>query len=473
MAERHSIFIGYRRTDTADVSGRVYDRVVNAFGAEAVFKDVDDLDPGAEFGAHIVQILTKCRVFLAMIGPNRADARDETGARRLDDPDDWVRIELETALNTPNVEVVPVLVNGAPMPSLAELPDSLKRLRSFNAATVRRDPDFHKDMDRLIRALQAGARTGRFEVSAPVAAIAGSAAAWKLIEESLDPHDYADFQTLFPGTPEVIYASRHKRQLEAWARTQKDDPAAIANFIQTGPFSALETKAREAQQAAAAQRDAARAADAKRAREAAANAEKRAKAQTEEAASRQRAQATARAPSPPPQGQSRHKTEQDIAISADFMTALRYVELSKRQTRYDAYNRVVLIVCAATALFSIIASMTLAQASFFFALFMAAVFVAITVFVSFFLRIVVGHITRYDPDIHADLGIKISERYQGKDTANFLDQVRRRDHPMRDEIAQELDAQAKRHLMTLLFSGGFSLWGLGLCVGWGIWFLTK
>lgn len=230
MAGQHSIFIGYRRDDTADVSGRVYDRLRGTFGPEAVFKDVDNLDPGIEFGEYILGVLPQCRVFLAMIGPGWADVRNETGARRLDDPKDWVRIELETALTTSGLQVVPVLVNGAPMPRADDLPETLRRLPALNAALVRRDPDFHKDMDKLIRALEAGVQTGRVEVEAPQAALAGSAAAWKLIADSLDVHDYAEFQTHFPGTPEVILAGRHRRLLDAWNLLDHGDPQAIAGF---------------------------------------------------------------------------------------------------------------------------------------------------------------------------------------------------------------------------------------------------
>jgi formylglycine-generating enzyme required for sulfatase activity len=172
-------------------------------------------------------------VFLAMIGPAWADVRNDAGARRLDDPKDWVRIELETALATPGLQIVPVLVNGAPMPRVDQLPDSLRRLPALNAAVVRRDPDFHKDMDKLIRALEAGAASGRVEVEAPQAALAGSAAAWKLIEDSLDVHDYADFQTHFPGTPEVILAGRRRRLLEAWNALDQNDPHAIVAFRKT------------------------------------------------------------------------------------------------------------------------------------------------------------------------------------------------------------------------------------------------
>jgi hypothetical protein len=145
-----SIFINYRRDDTADVAGRIHDRLSAAFGAEAVYNDVDNTPIGVDFGAHIERVLGDCRVFIALIGPDWLEARDEAGARRLDDPADWVRREIELALATPGLQVVPLLVRGASVPAAGALPETLRGLFRYNAAHVRRDPDFHRDMDRLI-----------------------------------------------------------------------------------------------------------------------------------------------------------------------------------------------------------------------------------------------------------------------------------------------------------------------------------
>lgn len=173
----HAVFIGYRREDTADVAGRIYDAFVHRFGRARIFKDVDNIRPGADFGQYIKTILPKCRVFLALIGPHWIDSKDETGARRIDNPNDWVRIEIETALATPKVEVVPVLVNGARMPKPEELPPSMRPLLRRNAAAIRRDPDFHDDVARLAVALQDSIRTGVFQLGsgarAPVARQSG------------------------------------------------------------------------------------------------------------------------------------------------------------------------------------------------------------------------------------------------------------------------------------------------------------
>jgi hypothetical protein len=117
-----AIFVGYRRDDTADVAGRIYDAMAQRFGKQRVFKDVDNIGPGIDFGDYIKTVLPRCRVALVLIGPHWLESKDETGKRRLDDDHDWVRIEIETALATAGVLVVPVLVNGARMPRGEEVP---------------------------------------------------------------------------------------------------------------------------------------------------------------------------------------------------------------------------------------------------------------------------------------------------------------------------------------------------------------
>lgn len=163
---REAIFIGYRREDTADVAGRIYDALAARFGRQRIFKDVDNLRPGADFGAHIRALLPRCRVVLVLIGPNWLEARDERGQRRIDDPHDWVRIEIELALATPGLDVVPVLVNGARMPRTDELPESLHPLLRRHAATIRRDPDFHDDVGKLTAALRQSVGAGVLDLSA-------------------------------------------------------------------------------------------------------------------------------------------------------------------------------------------------------------------------------------------------------------------------------------------------------------------
>lgn len=171
-----AIFIGYRRDDTADVAGRIYDAMAQRFGRQRVFKDVDDIGPGVDFGEYIKTVLPRCRVALVLIGPHWLESKDEAGARRLDDKHDWVRVEIETALGMPGVLVVPVLVNGARMPRRDEVPESIEPLFRRNAAVIRRDPDFHGDVERLATAIRSSVQTGILDLS-KIGGKAGPAAA--------------------------------------------------------------------------------------------------------------------------------------------------------------------------------------------------------------------------------------------------------------------------------------------------------
>lgn len=162
---REAIFIGYRRDDTADVAGRIYDALAQRFGRPRVFKDVDNIGPGVDFGEYIKTVLPRCSVALVLIGPHWLDVKDEGGRRRIDDEHDWVRVEIETALATPDLLVVPVLVNGARLPRTEDVPASLLPLLRRNAANIRRDPDFHDDVERLATALRARINTGVLDLS--------------------------------------------------------------------------------------------------------------------------------------------------------------------------------------------------------------------------------------------------------------------------------------------------------------------
>lgn len=162
---REAIFIGYRRDDTADVAGRIYDAMAQRFGRQRIFKDVDNIGPGVDFGEYIKTVLPRCSVALVLIGPHWFDAKDEYGRRRIDDEHDWVRVEIETALATPGLLVIPVLVNGARLPRGEDVPASLHPLLRRNAAVIRRDPDFHDDVERLATALRATINTGVLDLS--------------------------------------------------------------------------------------------------------------------------------------------------------------------------------------------------------------------------------------------------------------------------------------------------------------------
>ncbi|HRF97679.1 MAG TPA: toll/interleukin-1 receptor domain-containing protein [Aggregatilineales bacterium] len=144
------IFISYRRVDSHIITGRVHDWLVFAFGEKNVFKDVDDIPPGMDFRMVLRNALDKCDAVLAVIGSEWLENRDSQGRRRIDLPDDFVRMEIEAALSRDDVLVIPVLVNGAVMPTVDELPLKLRPLAYRNAVTIRHDPDFQRDMARLI-----------------------------------------------------------------------------------------------------------------------------------------------------------------------------------------------------------------------------------------------------------------------------------------------------------------------------------
>lgn len=149
-----SIFISYRRSDSHADAGRIYDRLAAHFGKAAVFKDVDDIPPGVDFRDYLNRTLHQCEVLLAVIGPTWLTATDSQGHRRLDHPADWVRVEIEEALRRDNVLVVPLLVSHAALPRPDQLPKSLQDLAYRNYREARPDPDFHKDMGRLIDGLE-------------------------------------------------------------------------------------------------------------------------------------------------------------------------------------------------------------------------------------------------------------------------------------------------------------------------------
>jgi hypothetical protein len=147
-----SIFISYRRADSAAICGRIYDRLVAAFGRDAIFKDVDSIPLGTDFAQYIGSILAQCAAQVVVIGPRWLSLADESGRRRLDDPGDYVRLEVEGALRR-GIPVVPVLVDGATMPPVDHLPPSLQQLARLPSLPVRPDPDFGADVQRLVAAL--------------------------------------------------------------------------------------------------------------------------------------------------------------------------------------------------------------------------------------------------------------------------------------------------------------------------------
>ncbi|MFM9942184.1 MAG: TIR domain-containing protein [Hyphomicrobiaceae bacterium] len=130
------IFISYRREDSAAHALNVAHYLGTTFGKQNIFIDIDRMRAGQKFPAVLESSLGQCKVMLAVIGPNGLNAlNEETKARRLDTPDDWVRLELERALAR-GIPLIPVLVGGAKLPARSELPATLQPLVDHHFATL-------------------------------------------------------------------------------------------------------------------------------------------------------------------------------------------------------------------------------------------------------------------------------------------------------------------------------------------------
>lgn len=144
----HSVFISYRKRDTVDVVGRLYDHLISELGENAVFKDVDSIRLGRDFREQLETSLNACRVFVCVIGEKWAGPNPD-GKRSLDNPEDFLRIEVETALRR-GIPLIPLLIGNMLIPAAETLPDSLKDLSYRQGLPLRPDPDFRNDVARLI-----------------------------------------------------------------------------------------------------------------------------------------------------------------------------------------------------------------------------------------------------------------------------------------------------------------------------------
>jgi hypothetical protein len=145
------VFISYRRDDSAGHAGRLFDRLREHFGRERLFMDVDHIEPGEDFVQVIETAVGSSAVLLVVIGRRWLTSGDAT-ARRLDNPNDFVRLEVASAL-AGNIRVIPVLVQDATMPGPQDLPDDLVRLSRRNAIELS-DRRWDRDVDQLISILE-------------------------------------------------------------------------------------------------------------------------------------------------------------------------------------------------------------------------------------------------------------------------------------------------------------------------------
>ena len=147
------IFISYRRQDSQSAAGRLADHVKEQLPGVPVFRDVETIEPGVDFTEAIGRALQSCGVLLAVIGPHWTSVTDAAGRRRLDNADDYTRLETVTALQRSNVRVIPVLVEGAQMPDSADLPEDMQALCRRNAIELT-DKRWNYDVSQLIETLR-------------------------------------------------------------------------------------------------------------------------------------------------------------------------------------------------------------------------------------------------------------------------------------------------------------------------------
>jgi len=145
------VFVSYRREDARADAGRICDRLSDHFGDQQVFLDVDDIAAGENFVARLNQTLSHCTVLLVVIGPRWHNLTTATGQVRLFVSDDFVRLEIETAL-VRGIPIIPVLVGGADVPARKDLPEALGELAEKQAIRISNE-HFHDDVDRLVGAI--------------------------------------------------------------------------------------------------------------------------------------------------------------------------------------------------------------------------------------------------------------------------------------------------------------------------------
>ena len=150
ISDQHtSLFLNYRRDDSQDITDRIHDRLRQEFGVDRVIKDLDSTTRSNDLRLAREEILSSCRVMLTVIGKQWLSLTDEIGRRRIDNVDDPVRQEIETALKI-GIRVIPILVDGALPPRPTDLPRCLENLAYAQMINLRPDRDFHNDMYALI-----------------------------------------------------------------------------------------------------------------------------------------------------------------------------------------------------------------------------------------------------------------------------------------------------------------------------------
>jgi hypothetical protein len=149
----NGIFISYRRGNDSYCAGRLYDHLVHHFGDDRVFMDVDSIDLGVDFTEVIDRKLSQCAVMLVVMGATWATVTGSDGRPRLENPNDFVRLEVQTALARNEVRVIPIYFEGAAPPVESQLPDTLSALAQRNGINISHE-GFSSDFGRLLKSIQ-------------------------------------------------------------------------------------------------------------------------------------------------------------------------------------------------------------------------------------------------------------------------------------------------------------------------------
>jgi hypothetical protein len=250
------IFISYRRDDSSASAGRLYDRLLVRLPNNPIFIDVD-LDPGIDFVEAIEASVSSCAVLIAVIGKRWLRSSVGKGKRRLENPEDFVRVEIATALKR-NIRVIPVLVDGALMPRSSDLPDDLSLLARRNALEISHNR-FNADFARLVTAIKGVVKKAEAEgkqpekTVAPTATIAGKAKATLMrADDSYEKKDYGNeisactkanaraigllIEAAFTEDEFRIFCSTHFRELETKITSLESHSHKVLALIQ---FAAL------------------------------------------------------------------------------------------------------------------------------------------------------------------------------------------------------------------------------------------
>ncbi|MBT9311082.1 4a-hydroxytetrahydrobiopterin dehydratase [Leptothoe kymatousa] len=146
------IFISYRRADSTSEAGRLYSSITKELQGGTVFMDTAAIDVGTEWAQELEDALTAAQIVLVVIGPDWLRISDEWGMRRIDQPQDWVRREIERALTT-DKKLLPVLVKGAKLPPVDKLPESIRDLVQWQAVDIR-DAYWDHDIQLVLQQLR-------------------------------------------------------------------------------------------------------------------------------------------------------------------------------------------------------------------------------------------------------------------------------------------------------------------------------